>query len=689
MSLCSPIINVRIGAVIIVVATIVVLAGFMWYRHLPSVNVIFLQRALDQENSDNQYRSLVNEAHRATVAGIIRRINAQGGVGGYRIVPRWVDTGKEDEISAQVDAAVSKYQPIAVVGETSSQRGQHVARTLAPRNIPYFGIFSLSKVPSLYSNVFLLTPSTEMNDPVRSEHFSPRGLLKFRAAAFIGSSGNIHSETIRDALTREGKWFTVDTCKDATPLPEEVIHADVIVVSCGTQHNARIIMEIRNNGGRQPIYADLIYLKSFLAISNHSDLGELYNLSSFLGNDDIRVKKLHSDPDLNLQFYALDDIKAGALRADAVGLLAEAVRRSNKSITDRHDLAAAIREGLNDFIDGAVYRGVGSDIAFSSDRAVVRESWLLWKTPARSEILLAPSQFGIRNGEVVPIDVAYMDIDLLAVREINFDNFVADMMITAVSKREVMVDALRFANVATTGHGGRQIDILKVSDNEASISDFRERIYYVSGRFTYSAALADFPFDRQELTIDITPADVERPLLIQPVTARAEDRGYDIDGWRPLSSYVGSKPEIISFIDPVHGKHRHRTVHKHRFSFDVKRDGGDFLFKVALPLISVLLLAYLSTLLPDKNIDSKMTVQVSSLLTVIALYFTIQKPEGNTATIADRLIIWSVVALTFLISLSITRARIKGRGNAILRAVKLAGFPLLLTPGGWALMAAG
>lgn len=673
-------------AAILLIIIGTVTAWLSWNYLRPSATVIFLY-----SDTTSQH---VLDAHKQTASILIDKINTNGGVAGFRVIPQWVATGKGDATGLSALIGVSQFRPIAVIGETSSQRGKKVATYLQHTGIPYFGIFSVADVARDFPDLYLLASTTSQGEEAWLSQLSENGTLPSRKSGFIGYTENIYSKKLKELITKKGDWVTADLCsksKDADlNIPEDILKTDLMVVSCGMDNNIALIRYVRKHGGNQPILVTLSYLKSILALADSDQLGNLYGISGTLSNIDLRLRKLHSDPTLGLNKYLPEDVSSGALRADTVALLDEATRRTEKPIRDRESLISAIKEGLTPYTRGEIFKtGAVHDIAFTPERTAAGDRWLLWKAPGRDVIILAPKQFTTRDGKLIPVDVVYVDLDVNSVGDVTFGQFSADMLITLVAKKGVDIQRLRFANNVPSPNGTPTLDIAQVSDQSSSIEGFRELIYRVRGKFSYSSRLSKFPFDTQTITIDILPSDIEHPITIQPTSSNLLDTDFEIDGWKPLSAYVGNRPDITMLTDPQTGKRRFMKVYKFSYAFEIHRTGGDFIFKVVLPLSSVLFLAYMSSLLQDERCDAKLSVQVSALLTVIALYFTIQKPDANTATIADSLIIWSVVALTYLIALSIIRIRMGvtrtfyGIG---LRHIKLAGFLLLLAPGAWALI---
>ena len=80
-----------------------------------------------------------------------------------------------------------------------------------------------------------------------------------------------------------------------------------------------------------------------------------------------------------------------------------------------------------------------------------------------------------------------------------------------------------------------------------------------------------------------------------------------------------------------------------------------------IPLGFILLVTYFSVYLPHARFDSTMGIQVTALLSAIALYLALPKVETDQATLSDTIFMVTYAAVSLMIGLSILKDNLTTR----------------------------
>ena len=182
--------------------------------------------------------------------------------------------------------------------------------------------------------------------------------------------------------------------------------------------------------------------------------------------------------------------------------------------------------------------------------------------------------------------------------------------------------------------------------------DLSKGFYYVTGRckatIPYKANYANFPFDTQMLEISIENKNNN----IDSIVYVPEDKGpfmnelkqnnieilngdqYSISQMKCENSVYTYK---TNFGDPgVKGNEQYSRI---SFIVDLHRNPAGILQKLALPLLVVLILAYLVFYIPDYEIGTASALTVTALLAAIAFQWTLNDSLHKVSymTIVDKI----------------------------------------------------
>ena len=108
----------------------------------------------------------------------------------------------------------------------------------------------------------------------------------------------------------------------------------------------------------------------------------------------------------------------------------------------------------------------------------------------------------------------------------------------------------------------------------------------------------------------------------------------------------------------------------------------DYYLRVLVPLIVILITTYLSVFIPANRLESVVAIQVTALLSSIALYLSIQKLNFEHATISDQIFVITYVAITLMLACSVVRVQLVSRDywrtNAGVKTLQIVLLPLFI-----------
>ena len=182
--------------------------------------------------------------------------------------------------------------------------------------------------------------------------------------------------------------------------------------------------------------------------------------------------------------------------------------------------------------------------------------------------------------------------------------------------------------------------------------DLSKGFYYVTGRckatIPYKANYANFPFDTQmlEISIENKNKNIDSILYVPedkgPFMNEVKQNNIEIlNGDQYLISQMKCENSVYTyktnFGDPeVKGNEQYSRI---SFIVDLHRNPAGILQKLALPLLVVLILAYLVFYIPDYEIGTASALTVTALLAAIAFQWTLNDslPKVSYMTIVDKI----------------------------------------------------
>jgi ABC-type branched-subunit amino acid transport system substrate-binding protein len=642
-----------------------------------------------------------------------RRINRNGGVAGRRLQLMFFDDQRDEKkTTANVASALSDPQTLAMIGLSNATRAKAVfdasGKALKTSGIPLISDISVGGLIADYPNVFTTRPSEdEERMPVIAEFVKQ---MKIERPAFIGLESALASNNFGDALGKllgpgaiagDHRLHTVgDQILDAGEVASAIAdlkskNVDFLFLSVGSSRTKDILKQLKDANYTPPLFMTG-RLASLVVEGDGAYPNDIYQLA-WDGFPDVyndRLRKLVSespnpnvwifegalnraapgwksgkckprDEDIPLNVVSDDNMRAlsaGTQYADMVGLIAEAARGTDAT-TSLPDLRRLIVERLKmAYASGrGTFKGRFDNWSFQpSSRAAARTPMILMLPQGLGHTQLAPVQFvRLRKDSMQRIDTLYADIDLIRAEHIddNEKTFLADFYLSMNDRGGASIDQIEFSNAyLEPGSNDRQVTIRAIHDGGKSEAfPDHMKIYRVSGKFFYDPQLVDYPFDTQRFSIDIQPKDGNKPFIVQPLPQDLRDRVISVDGWMPKDQYVGYDEDFVRTVDAQTLEPSVVPFYKANFVWQMKRQTTDYFLRVVVPLGFILMIAYLSIFIATSHFEAIVTIQVTALLSAVALYLALPKLDANIETLSDRMFLFSYLMLSIIIAITIAR----------------------------------
>ena len=277
---------------------------------------------------------------------------------------------------------------------------------------------------------------------------------------------------------------------------------------------------------------------------------------------------------------------------------------------------------------------------------------------------LAPIQFvRTRSGKLRRIDTLYLDIDLIRAYGIdsNEKSFFAEFYMAMRAADEIRLEDISFTNAFIDPRtNGPHLSVETVHPGgESDAYPASMRIYRVSGRFRFTPDFSAYPFDAQKFSIDIQPKNRDRPFVVQSPPLELRDQQLAVDGWQTSNQYVSFIRDFVPVVDAFTHEASIVPFYQTRFVWQMKRETTDYYLRVVVPLAFILIVAYLSIFIPQGHLEAIVTIQVTALLSAVALYLSLPQIDSDTATISDRIFVLDYMMVSIMIVISILRINVR------------------------------
>ncbi len=672
----------------------------------------FVIAVLVSSRSDLCYDNGNAAAIRRLVALEQDRINRQGGALGRQVSVRLLDDARDPQRSiANVRTALADPQTVAIVGLSNSAIAKATVDALAKEirdaGIPFLSDISVTSIYEKQPSMFTMRSSQDDERlPVLAEFSRQQNV---RQPAFVGIKDALFSNSLADGLARvlSDRKLVTDhrlRLKDDKLDPAEIADAvadlrakspDMLFLSVGSARTADVLKAMMAAAIAPPLFlsgridaipADILkkYPNDIYQLA-WDGLPEVYNdrLRRLIGRSAPEAwmfegRKVNEAPGWKngqckerpektgnpdpLQSDNLRAIGVGAQYADMVGLVATAAKAARMGTEAPQLRSVIVNELLTTFADGrGTYRGSFENWSFQPEtRSASRTPLIVMLPKGLGRTQLAPVQYVRLKGESLRrLSTLYADIDMIRAHRVddNEKTFYAEFYLSMHDGNGASIDRIEFTNAFLDPKSNeRQITVRTLhKGGPSSAYPDSMKIYQVSGKFLFDPQLSSYPFDTQRFSIDIQPKEGDLPFIVQPPPASLRDKSVATDGWDVKDQYVGYDEDFVPVLDAF--THEPSIVPFYRASYVwmMKREVTDYYLRVVVPLAVILLVAYLSIFIPLGHFEAIVTLQVTALLSAVALYLSLPKLDAGTATLSDRIFLFQYALVTLMIGISILR----------------------------------
>ncbi len=621
-----------------------------------------------KQTTPNEVRAIKYFSQRRAAA-----INKAGGINGKKLKVYFLDDFQDGSLTVEnVRKALKDENLVAIIGLWNSTRGAKVVKSIGQSGIPFISEISLNTMFSDYENIFTLTRS--INDELRI--FTRFVKEKARRVAFVGLEGDLYTRSYHDALAEmkddttlvASHWIPKTPNLDTTKADEAIANikesnADLICLSIGSSRGAAFLERLRMAGIKAPIFVGLGTIGRILDQADKLPYeGQLYDIAEGgipnVNNDRLEQLIRHSDLDLGKLGFTPYSVGYGARYADLLAMVAKAAAQSDAS--EISVLRSYIGRELRKLSEGKkVFRGWSQDWSFAGDRASAENTLIVWRPSGYDGFILAPVQYLRAGQSLETVPVIYLNLDMVRIFRVDSadKSFHAEFYVSMKSESDIDIDRIEFTNAYRGQLGNKPlISIRKIHGGQVT-SNFSSdtKLYKVSGKFMFDPNLENYPFDTHNFSISFQPVSTAAPFFIQPPKKDLRDKDFVIDGWTLKDQYVGSNQDIITTIENYAGEERIIPYYKFNYTWVMERNAVDYFLRVVIPLSFILIVSYFSIFISDDRFESVVAIQVTALLSCIALYLSIPKSGSENATLSDQIFVFSYMAVSMMIGLSILR----------------------------------
>lgn len=182
----------------------------------------------------------------------------------------------------------------------------------------------------------------------------------------------------------------------------------------------------------------------------------------------------------------------------------------------------------------------------------------------------------------------------------------------------------------------------------------------VSGIFRSEMDEHRYPFDNHRLKIILSDYAFTTDSIeyTKNDTTTGISKNLNLMGWKIKNSTYGIKTT----------KELDSTFPIYEYEIEIARNKAAFIIKIFIPILIVICVAYLNFYLPKVTLEACVSLGVTSLLSLIAFYFSIsgQLPDVEYVTRFDLLMIFSytIILLSLIEPIIINRLQLKSKWAA-------------------------
>jgi Periplasmic binding protein len=666
----------------------------------PSI-AIFLSSRKDQ-----CYDSGITDAVGQLTRAEQKRINASGGVLGRPLDIQFLDDEQDDKRAvANMKQALANPNTVAMIGLTQTARAKTVfdavGSDIGASGVPFLSDITVNSVFEKQGNVFTMRPAQDdQRVPVIEAFIKERGIKR---PAFVGLKDQLFSSSLGDglknsAVVRLVADYRLDQKADPATAAAVVADlkqrdADLVILAVFGARTTEILAALAAAGVAPPLFV-AGNIDAMVGRSGKEYPGDIFQLAwdnlPNIFSDRLRARvarnglgkwifegaKVSEAPgwktgECKERPAAVPDvfdsrnmiaIGRGVQYADMVALVADALKSADLGASTGAVRAHLLKQLNTTYAAGrGAFRGSFENWSFRpGSRSADRTPFVVMRPSGLGASQLAPLQFlRLRTDGLRKIDTLYLDIDLIRTYRVddNDKSFFADFYLS-MRGNNASIRQVDFANsFVDPKTNDRQITVRTL--HEAGPSEVYPpdmNIYMVSGKFEFEPRLSNYPFDTQRFAITIQPKSGEAPFIVQPPPASLRDKSVEADGWIPIEQYVGYDEDFVPTIDATTYRQSVVPFYKASYVWLMQRQTSDYYLRVVVPLAFIVFVAYMSIFIPLNHFEAIVTIQVTALLSAVALYLALPKVDaGDGTTISDRVFLFAYSAVSLMIVVSILR----------------------------------
>ncbi len=215
--------------------------------------------------------------------------------------------------------------------------------------------------------------------------------------------------------------------------------------------------------------------------------------------------------------------------------------------------------------------------------------------------------------------------------------------------------------------------------DDKTVGDERYVCYRVTGTFFFVPDLKNYPFDTQLLpiTVENSTLELEELLFLDDTISYAKSgeapARWGLSPSLAIPDYTLARVDRdifeskypTNFGDPGRSP---RGTHYSRFSLKVSfvREYWSYAFKILIPLLIILMMAYLVFFLPPSQLDTAASVAMTALLSCMAYNVAVSQnmPEIGYLVLSDKFFISTYVLLLLTLAQTFASFILDTRGKA-------------------------
>ena len=669
----------------------------------PSI-AIFLSSRKDQ-----CYDNGIAEAIEQLTKAEQKRINASGGVLRRTLHLQFLDDKQDDgRAIANMRQVLANPNTVAMIGLSQTARAKAVfdaiGADIGASGIPFLSDITINSIFEKQGNVFTMRPSQDDERvPVMEAFVKARAIER---PAFVGLKDQLFSSSLGDglknsyvlSLVADHRLTQKDNKLDPTAIAAVVADlkqkdADLVILAVGGARTAEFLAAFADAGMAPPLFVTG-RIETIVERRGREYPGDIFQLAwenlPHIFSERLRERitrnglerwifegaKVSAAPgwktgECKARPAAAPDvfdsrnmlaIGRGTQYADMVALVAEALKSAEPRANTAGLRAHLLKQLNTTYVAGrGAFRGSFENWSFRpGSRAADRTPFIVMRPSELGASQLAPLQFlRLRTDTLRKIDTLYLDVDLIRTYRVDDDDrsFFADFYLS-MRGNNASIKQVEFANgFVDAKTNDRQITVRTL--HEAGPSEVyppEMNIYLVSGKFTFEPRLTSYPFDTQRFAINIQAKSSEAPFIIQPPPHSLRDQAVDTDGWVPRDQYVGYDEDFVPTIDAWTFRQSIVPFYRASYVWLMQRQTADYYLRVVAPLAFILAVAYMSIFIPLIHFEAIVTIQVTALLSAVALYLALPKVgAGDGTTISDRVFLFAYSAVSLMIVISVLR----------------------------------